>query len=247
MTPQKQPVVEWSGRTLVDREGDKVGKIGEIYLDQQTGEPEWVLVKTGLFGTRSTFVPISGATESGEDIRVSYEKSQIKDAPNVEADGQLSPDEERQLYAHYGRDDYDARTSEDRTATDGRSGRTLSDEAMTRSEEELEVGTQRREAGRARLRKYVVTENVTKTVPVQREEVRVEREPITDANVDEALEGPEISEAEHEVVLHEEEPVVQKRAVPKERVRLEKDVVTDEETVSQEIRKERIDTEGDAR
>ena len=118
---------------------------------------------------------------------------------------------------------------------------------MTRSEEELEVGKTSRETGRARLRKYVVTENVEKTVPVQREEIRVEREPITGGNVDQALDGPAISEEEHEVVLHAEEPVVEKRAVPKERVRMEKDTVTDERTVSDEVRKERIDTEGDVR
>ena len=113
---------------------------------------------------------------------------------------------------------------------------------MTRSEEELRVGTRQRESGRVRLRKYVVTEQVTRTVPVQREEVRVEREPITDENRDQALDGPEISEEEHEVVLHEEEPVIEKRTVPKERVRLDTDVVQDEREVSDEVRKEQIET-----
>jgi uncharacterized protein (TIGR02271 family) len=119
------------------------------------------------------------------------------------------------------------------------------DDAMTRSEEELRVGTTRRETGTARLRKYVVTENVTETVPVQREEVRIEREPITDANADDAMDGPSISEEEHEVVLHAEEPVVEKRAVPKERVRLDKDTVKEEQTVSDEVRQERIDVDGE--
>ena len=82
---------------------------------------------------------------------------------------------------------------------------------MTRSEEELRVGTERSRAGRVRLRKYVVTEQVTKTVPVSHEEVRIEREPITDENVDAATAGPEISAEEHEVVLHAERPVVDKR------------------------------------
>jgi uncharacterized protein (TIGR02271 family) len=116
---------------------------------------------------------------------------------------------------------------------------------MTRSEEELRVGKTQRERGKARLRKYVVTEQVEQTVPVQREEVRVEREPITDSNVDEARSGPKISEEEHEVVLHEEEIVTEKRAVPKERVRLDKETVTDERTVSEEVRKEQIEAEGD--
>ncbi len=116
---------------------------------------------------------------------------------------------------------------------------------MTRSEEEIAVGTRQREAGRARLRKYVVTEEVQQRVPVAREEVRIEREPVTDANVDEALEGPALDEEEHEVTLHEEEPVVEKRVVPKERVRLEKEREVDEETVEGELRKEQIEAEGD--
>jgi len=117
------------------------------------------------------------------------------------------------------------------------------DEAMTRSEEELRVGTTEREAGRVRLKKYVVEDQVTETVPVRREEVRVEREPITDANVDDALDGPAISEEEHEVTLHSEEPVVEKRAVAKERVRLDKDVHTEEREVSDTVRSERIDVD----
>jgi uncharacterized protein (TIGR02271 family) len=219
-----------------------------------------------------SFVPIEGATPAGDDLRVSYEKDQVKDAPNVDPDGELSPEEERRLYQHYGRGDYDEWTtdSEDRTeATYGRDERDFrrgdgdfdrgdagtvgrdtsgptTDDAMTRSEEELNVGTQRRETGRARLRKHVETENVSQSVPVQREEVRVEREPITDANRGAALDGPEISEEEHEVTLHTEEPVVEKRTVPKERVRLDKDVHTDEETVSEDVRRERIEADGDA-
>jgi uncharacterized protein (TIGR02271 family) len=106
------------------------------------------------------------------------------------------------------------------------------------------VGTRSEEVGRARLRKYVVTENVTETVPVSREEVRVEREPITDANVGNAMDGPAISEEEHEVVLHAEQPVVAKEAVPVERVRLDKDVVTEQAQVTENLRKEEIEVDG---
>jgi uncharacterized protein (TIGR02271 family) len=118
------------------------------------------------------------------------------------------------------------------------------DNAMTRSEERLDVGTRSAEVGRARLRKYVVTENVTQTVPVSREEVRVEREPITDANVGNAMDGPAISEEEHEVVLHAEEPVVAKEAVPVERVRLDKETVTEQAQVTEGLRKEEIEVDG---
>jgi uncharacterized protein (TIGR02271 family) len=264
-----QDIQSWRGRTLVDGSGDKIGKIEDVYLDRSSGEPEWIAVKTGMFGSNVSFVPISDASTDGDDIRVTHAKDLVKDAPNVDADGELSPEEERRLYQHYGRSDYDEWTtdSEDRTErtfgrdrrdfdgdgdgdVDGTVGRDTSgpttDDAMTRSEEELRVGTERRETGRARLRKYVETENVQQTVPVQREEVRVEREPITDANVDQALDGPEISEEEHEVTLHTEEPVVEKRTVPKERVRLDKDVQTGEETVSEDVRRERIEADGDA-
>jgi uncharacterized protein (TIGR02271 family) len=116
---------------------------------------------------------------------------------------------------------------------------------MTRSEEELRVGTTQRERGRVRLRKYVTTEQVQQTVPVQRERVRVEREPITNANWDAATSGLEISEEEHEVILREDEPVVEKRVVPRERVRLDKDTVTDQEQVTEELRKEQIDVDDD--
>jgi uncharacterized protein (TIGR02271 family) len=119
------------------------------------------------------------------------------------------------------------------------------DDAMTRSEEELTVGKTERETGRVRLKKYIVEDQVTQTVPVRREEVRIEREPITDANIGDATSGPDLSEEEHEVTLHAEEPVAQKRVVPKERVRLDKDVEVSEETVSDTLRKEQIDVEGD--
>jgi uncharacterized protein (TIGR02271 family) len=231
---------EWRGREVVARDGDKIGKLEEVYLDTDSGRPEWATVNTGLFGTKQSFIPLVDAEPEGGRVVVPYSKDQVKDAPSIDPDGELSSDEESQLYRHYGVGGSDVGD------TDGEdvSGPTT-DDAMTRSEEELRVGTARRERGRARLRKYVVTENVQQTVPVQREEVRVEREPITEGNVDDAMAGPEISDEEHEVTLHEEEVVTEKRAVPKERVRMTKDTVTDEETVSEEVRKERIDVEGD--
>ena len=246
---------QWQGRTMVGSDGDKIGHIAEIYEDPQTGKPEWATVSSGLFGTKSNFVPLAGASPDGEDVRAEVTKDQVKDAPGVEADGELSEREEQRLFEYYGV----AYTTESSTTAQGQPGQPgqagggtvgldvsgpETDEAMTRSEEELRVGTRQREAGRARLRKYVVTEMVTKTVPVQREEVRVEREPITDANRDQATSAADISEEEHEVVLREEEPVVEKRVVPQERVRLDKQTISDEREVSEEVRKEQIDTEG---
>jgi uncharacterized protein (TIGR02271 family) len=255
---------EYEGRTLVDRDGEKVGKIDEVYTDREGGQPEWALVHTGLFGAKKHFVPLTGASPSGEDVRANVTKDAVKDAPSIDAGEELSEADERTLYQHYGISYTDEGSTTGRGGTGGgTAGRTAAgdatdtvghdvsgpttDDAMTRSEEELRVGTESRERGRVRLRKYVVVEQVTKTVPVRREEVRVEREPITDANRGDALDGPEISEEEHEVVLHEEQPVVEKRTVPKERVRLGTDTVVDEEQVSEEVRKERIDVDDRAR
>ncbi|HEV8649237.1 MAG TPA: PRC and DUF2382 domain-containing protein [Actinomycetes bacterium] len=270
--PSLDTVRDWHGRTMVDPAGDKIGKISDIYLDDDTGQPEWALVNTGLFGAKATFVPLAQAQATGDSVQVPYEKAQVKDAPGMQADGQLSQDDEAELYRHYGLDyteshsdsglpaataghDIDPRDRDgDRVDDDAQdtavghdtSGPTT-DDAMTRSEEELRVGTETRERGRVRLRKYVTTGQVTTTVPVQREEVRLEREPITDANIDAATSGPDISEEEHEVVLREEEPVVEKRAVAKERVRLDKGTVTEERQVGDEVRKEHIDVDDQPR
>lgn len=252
------------GGNVLTTDGDKIGSIGQVYVDDDNDQPTWVTVRTGLFGTSESFVPLEGARLEGNDILVPYTKDQVKDAPRIEIDGHLEPTDEDRLYEHYslgrtysearagmggvGRTDVDYDADYDRTGTAGTVGRDTSglttDDAMTRSEERLHVGTERQEAGRARLRKYVTTENVTKTVPVQREEVRLEREPITDANRGAAMSGPDISEEEHEVTLHEERPVVEKEAVPVERVRLDKDVVTDEVTVDEDVRREHIDADG---
>jgi uncharacterized protein (TIGR02271 family) len=256
--PDIDTVRSWQGATMVDADGDKIGTIDAIYLDDETGEPEWALVNTGLFGTKSSFVPLAQAASSGDQVQVPYDKQLVKDAPRVDTDQHLSEAEEQQLWRHYGLE-YDSGYTTDTAdrdrdgvydrVQDSAVGRDTSgpttDDAMTRSEEELRVGTQTRERGRARLRKYVTTETQQVTVPVQREEVRVEREPITDANLDAATSGPAISEEEHEVTLHEEEVVVDKRAVPRERVRLDTETVTDERQVSEEVRKEQIEVEGD--
>jgi uncharacterized protein (TIGR02271 family) len=257
MPPSIEIAQAWQGRAMVDPAGDKLGTIDAIYLDDETGQPEWATVASGLFTAKIVFVPLAQAQDMGDSVQVPYDKDQVTSAPTMRADGSLSQDDEAELYRHYGLDYSEHRSDSGLPAGTGRDadadrdsvGRDTSgpttDEAMTRSEEELRVGTQTRERGRARLRKYVVTETQQVTVPVQREEVRVEREPITDANLDAATSGPAISEEEHEVTLHEETPVVDKRAVPKERVRLDTDTVTEERQVAEEVRKEQIEVDDD--
>jgi uncharacterized protein (TIGR02271 family) len=245
--PDLDTVRSWHGRTLVDRDGGRIGPIEAIYLDDRTGQPEWGLVNTGLFGTKSSFVPLAQASGSGDQVQVPYDKQLVKDAPRIDVDQHLAEAEEQRLWRHYGLDDdpTDRSVAPGRDATSHPRGGDIpgstADAAMTRSEEELRVGTTQRERGRVRLRKYVTTEHLQQTVPVQREELRVEREPITDANRDAAASGPAISEEEHEVILREEAPVVDKRVVPKERVRLDTDTVTGEESVAEEVRKEQIE------
>jgi uncharacterized protein (TIGR02271 family) len=274
MTSDQAASLAGGNGNVLDNDGDKIGSIGQIYLDDSTGQPSWVTVKTGLFGTSESFVPLDNARVNGNDIVVAFEKETVKGAPRIDADNSLSPAEEDDLYTYYkvgntnttagfADVDTDRRTADvdtDRRVTDVDTDRNYesdrdtvghdtsgptTDDAMTRSEERLNVGTQTRETGRARLRKYVVTENVTQTVPVSREEVRIEREPITDANVGDATSGPAISEEEHEVTLHSEVPVVEKDVVPVERVRLDKETVTEQETVSDEVRKEQVDVDTD--
>ena len=303
------------GATAYDGSGDKIGKVGNVYYDDETDQPKWLTVHTGLFGGNETFVPMQGADLAGAGrVTVAYDKATVKDAPNVDENGHLSPDEEQQLYRYYqlgdtttGRDasgpDYVrtdhgdgdssagtttvdpagpnyARTDYGTAATgeraggrefdadfDGRSPRgenregvfdgrdqaavghdtsgPTTDGAMTRSEEQLRVGTRTQETGRARLRKRVVTETEQATVPVSHEEVTVEREPITDANRGDAYDGPAISEEEHEVVLHAERPVVGTEAVAVERIRMGTNTVQNEETVSGDVRKEVVDVHHD--
>ncbi|MCQ1945952.1 DUF2382 domain-containing protein [Arthrobacter sp. zg-Y1116] len=280
---QVEGLMSGSGN-VVGSNGDRIGSVGTFYLDDQTDEPAWVTVNTGLFGTSETFIPLSEATVEGVDVLVPYSKEEVKNAPHIESDGSISPEEEVTLYRYYGFS-YDDGSSESVSETDTitetrdsgmrgsdmssgtstvsesqRSGTSSSsgtsdlsssssssgssgDDSMTRSEERLNVGTENRAVGKARLRKYIVTETVTKQVPVSHEEVRIEREPITDANAGDALSGAELTEDEHEVTLHAEEAVVSKHTEPVERVRLDTETVTGTESVSEEIRKEQIDTD----
>ena len=272
-----------TGATAYDGSGDKIGKIGNVYYDDDTDQAKWITVHTGLFGGNETFVPMQGADlASNGRVTLAYDKAMVKDAPNVDEDGHLSPEEEQELYRYYrldggtgvdtaGQTDTVDRVDSDQTYTGGDRRGTREDDregvfggrqqaavghdtsgpstdaAMTRSEEQLRVGTETRETGKARLRKRVVTEQQQATVAVSHDEVTLEREPITDANRGDAYDGPAISEEEHEVVLQEERPVVATEAVAVERVRLGKETVNEQETVGGEVRKEVIEMDDDTR
>lgn len=240
-------LADWIDETAYDQNHDKIGTITDIYVDNDSNRPEFLTIEGGWFGQNHHFVPIEDAQATGDGITVAFTKEHIKDAPSVDADGRLTPEDEARLYRHY---DVSAgeSTSHDRMTTTGNSPKDTSEtgttgEGVTRSEEELEVDTRTRDAGQVRLRKYVVTEDVNLKVPVRKEVARVTREPakgttagaISDEDTDEVI------------TLREEEVVVDKQTVAKERVGVETDIETDYETVSDTVRKERVDVEGDVK
>lgn len=258
------------GKTVVDTTGEKVGDVGQVYLDDQSGRPEWVTVRTGLFGLKETFVPLQGETFDGDTIVVPFTKDQIKGAPAIDPEGHISEDEEAELYNYYGRsqqrtaDVYTDRTvagvDTDRTvAGDVREDRLAAERDLTAErdvkhddnltdgvvahEERLNVGTEQVETGRVRIRKHVVTETQTVQVPVTREEIHVERTPIADG---EKVGDVELAEGEQEIVLHEERPVVSKETVATERVNVSTEKVTENQAVSANLAKERIEVDTDA-
>jgi uncharacterized protein (TIGR02271 family) len=252
---------DWIGRTVYDRQGDKIGDITDIYYDDRTGRPEWMTVSAGWFGTKERFIPISGSSAHGDDIRVDFDKDLVTDAPGIDADdAHISEAEERRLYGHYGFNadaadadtTYGGRTRADEgyeyydrreTADSGRTGdtgRTGGQATTTRTEEELSVDKSERQAGRARLHKYVTTEDVNMTVPVKKQVARLVREPASGT-----ARAGDMREDTEEVTLMEEDVNVTKKPVAKEQVGLAVDEVTEERPVNETVRKEHVEVEGD--
>lgn len=252
----KNDVSRLERATAYDTRGEKIGKVSQLYVDQQTGEPSWVTVSTGLFGMSESFVPLDGADFDGDDIRVAYDKGTVKDAPRIDSGEQLAADREQELYRHYkmhGRHgDEDTQDGKGRSKHDKTSGKlghgreSDTEHSMTLSEERLAAGKESVEAGRARLRKYTTKHTETVEVPVTKEELVVERTPASGKgrsshSIDESGEKVE------EITLHEERPVVGKKTVPVEEVHVGKKRVTDTERVSGEVRKEHADIDVDER
>ncbi|NKZ08206.1 DUF2382 domain-containing protein [Actinomadura latina] len=317
-------VRELMGMSVTDTHGTKVGTIKQVYLNDDSGSPEWVTVHTGWFGMRESFVPLSGARKNQDMLQVPYDKETIKGAPNVDADEHLSHAQIVDLYRHYGvrppggsrqggeRDAGEQKTKADakgeakadanRTAGDrgltgegkaasgtttgttgtaGTAGGTTTGQAaaagtagaagmavhpdraghgqamppqsaregaeapmteITRSEEQLRIGTERYESGRVRVHKYVETEMVERTIPVSHEEIKIDREPIVGGEPNPKI---TISEDDHEIILYEERPVIAKETVPVERIHVRTEQVQDEQTVRGELRKERIEVTRD--
>lgn len=221
---------ELRGQPVYDNAGEKIGSVEEIYYDSTTQTPEWVGIGTGFFSTKRVLVPVEGAQVSDDGLMVAYSKDHVKDGPDVDED-EISSEREAELCAHYGLGGTQSRATR---ATDD------ADQSVTRSEEEIEVGTRSTEAGTARLRKWVETEPVSLDVELRREVAQVTRE-----RIDEPVGDHEFTEEQVDVPLHAEKPVVQKQAVAKERIGLQKDVQTEHQTVQDEVKKERVEVEGD--
>ena len=242
------PEDAYAGYQVVDRDGDKIGKVDDLFVDEND-RPEYIGVKMGFLGTSSTLIP-TGITRLDEGrgvVEVEAEKSHVKEGPSFDDDREITPDYEREVHRHYGLEE--PKATGDRGAygvphaEKERSGHALQGEdelRVQRSEEELRAGTREREAGAMRVRKRVRTDRERVEVPVKHEEVSVERVPVSG----EATEA-QIGEDEVSVPVTEEEVVVDKRAVAKEEVRLRKDVVEGTEVVEEDVRREEIDVEDD--
>ncbi|MDO3703345.1 YsnF/AvaK domain-containing protein [Micromonospora sp. C28SCA-DRY-2] len=231
-----QQVSSLYGQNVTDRSGSKIGSVGQIWADN-AGEPTWVSVKTGVMGTKEQMAPLQKARIAGDGLAVDYDKSTVKNAPVVDADTDepLSTAQVEQLYRHYQLAPQPAPPARERGRAPG------AGEDLIRSEERLRVGTESQPAGTARLRKYVVSEDVHTTVPVEHDEVYVEREPI--AAGDARNVRGDIGEAQQEMTLRAERPVVSKETVPVERVRLAKDEVVDQRAVDEQIRREQVEAD----
>jgi uncharacterized protein (TIGR02271 family) len=224
------------GADVFDHTGTKVGTVGQVWADT-SGQPSWVGVITGLFGYSESLMPLLGASFSDGALRTPYAKALVVDAPNVDINSEQPLDSAglQDLYRHYA-------LTLDESATDGPGD--PGDDAMTRSEERLTVGMEQHPTGKVRMRKHIVTEYVTTTVPVRREELRLEHVPPDEAGTGQTgseAQDAEAAESEHEMILYAERPVVTTETVPVERVRLGKQTVTEQQTVSGEVRKERIE------
>jgi uncharacterized protein (TIGR02271 family) len=241
------------GDAVYDANGDKIGSVQEIFYDNDTRQPEWIGIGTGFLRTKRVLVPVAGASVSDDGITVRYDKDQVKDSPTVDGD-EIDESTERELYRYYGMQPSERASDSvlpaggaggvagyDQTAS--REGVTGTDEgSLTRSEEELRVGKREVETGRVRLRKWVETEPVEADVSLERETVHLNREPIN-----QPVSGAEIGEQTIETTLRAEEPVVDKQVVARERVSLDKDVEVEQRTVSDEVRRERVEVDDDTR
>jgi len=243
MTLSTERFQQLRGADVLDRDGTKVGVVEELFVDRETRRPEWLGIGTGFLRSKRVLVPVVGSDTNGDIVRLPYDEQLVKDSPDVDAD-EVSEETERALYAHYGVPASESASpstyAEGGPSTEMTSG-TTGGQSVTRSEEELRVGTERTEAGRVRLHKWVDTEPVETDVTLTQERATIERRPVEGT----AATGAEIGEQDIEVTLEEERPVVSKQTVAKEEVAIGTETVQETEHVSDTVRKEVVEVEGD--
>ncbi len=226
--------------TVYDQHYEKIGKVDDLFINE-ADQPEYIGVKMGFLGTRSTLIPIDMVRVNDERqlVEVSADKDTVKSGPTFDDDREITPEFESEVYSYYGLQR--ASTTEEPGTYEAYQGTQTTDEdelRVQRTEEELRAGTREREAGGVHVRKRVRTDRERIEVPTRHEEVSVERVPV-DSETSEA----EIGEEEIRVPLTEEEVVTEKRPVAKEEVRIRKDVVEDTEVVEEDVRKEEVDVD----
>jgi len=238
----------YAGYEVYDPDGDKIGKVDDLFVDE-ADNLEYIGVKMGFLGVSSTLIPweLVEVREAEDGLVVAADDSHVKDGPTFDDDQEITPEFEEQVYSYYGLQRateergayYGPKTAETTVGRD-QSGSDLEDELrVQRTEEELRAGTREREAGQVSVRKRVRTDRERMEVPTRREEVTVERAPVSEGTAIEA----EIGEDEVRVPVTEEEVVVEKRPVAKEEIRIRKDVVEDTEVVEEDVRREEVDIE----
>lgn len=201
-------VLGWRGNTVRDRDGEKIGTVGDVFLDGVTDRPAWIGVRTGWFGSKQSYVSLASARVAADEVQLPYDKELVKSAPQIDPDVSLTPEEEEALYRHYG-EDYASPPGGTATPADsgahvasgsaaGETGtaagevETGASGGMVRSEEEVRLGhVERRPTERLRIKKVLVTEHVKQVVPVRREVVEVEHEPPAPGTVQPGGEPPE--------------------------------------------------------
>jgi uncharacterized protein (TIGR02271 family) len=221
-----------AGLEVVDRRGERLGRVRQVYRDD--AGLGWVGVRGNLFGTEEVLVPLEGGVLEDEVIAVPVDRSRFHTAPRRRPDAALDEDERETLRTYWEAQPVAPVPEAAAAAVQAESEAGV----MTASEERLHVETERVPRSRVRLQKVVVTEQRTLTVPVRREEYRLIREPIEDA---EPVVGASIGPDEQEVVLYEERVIVTTEVVPVERIRLVKEDVLESREVTGEVRRERVE------
>ena len=184
----------WRGRTVRDRNDEKIGKIGDLYLDEETDRPAYAGVRTGLLGRRESILPLEGIVERDDELIAPYDAELVHDAPAIDPDEALDDAEQARLAHHYDAPPESPSAPDappaSSSATDAEPDRSAGAE-MIRSEEEVVTGTTGMKAAeRVRIRKVLVTENVTKKVPVRREEIRLETDPPPEGEIESVEDVP---------------------------------------------------------